>query len=230
MARHVYQGRVTHRLPRGDRRLVQRRRRRQRDRRHHHDDDVAERRFAADRPARLSSPRSPPSWSSPPFGALAQHRHQPILADDEPGHPLRVAPDLDRRRSSWPRRSRPTSSPMPSAMARETAPWLGLALWAAILVTSLFARPDWSVTRHGGEGRPVPRRAGRRRLADAAQGPARAVMADRVRPRPPLVGLRQHPADGAGASAGRLRLGPARLSRSASAGRWSGSARRPGSR
>jgi hypothetical protein len=34
----------------------------------------------------------------------------------------------------------------------ETAPWLGIALWAAILVTSFVARPDWSVTRNGAKG------------------------------------------------------------------------------
>jgi hypothetical protein len=34
----------------------------------------------------------------------------------------------------------------------ETAPWLGMALWAAILATSLIARPDWSVMRHGAKG------------------------------------------------------------------------------
>jgi Na+/H+ antiporter NhaD/arsenite permease-like protein len=34
----------------------------------------------------------------------------------------------------------------------ETAPWLGLALWAAIIVTGFLARPDWSVMRHGTKG------------------------------------------------------------------------------
>ena len=29
----------------------------------------------------------------------------------------------------------------------ETAPWLGLAIWAALLLTSLIAKPDWSVMR-----------------------------------------------------------------------------------
>jgi hypothetical protein len=35
---------------------------------------------------------------------------------------------------------------------KETAPWLGMALWAAILVTSPIARPDWSLTRPAAKG------------------------------------------------------------------------------
>lgn len=34
----------------------------------------------------------------------------------------------------------------------ETAPWLGLALWAAILITSPLARPDWSGIRRASKG------------------------------------------------------------------------------
>ena len=51
----------------------------------------------------------------------------------------------------------------------EHAPWLGLALWAAILVTSLISKPDWSVTGTAGRGR-FSCLAGRRRFADAAKG------------------------------------------------------------
>ena len=34
----------------------------------------------------------------------------------------------------------------------ETAPWLGIALWAGLLLTSLLAKPDWSVVGHGAKG------------------------------------------------------------------------------
>ena len=86
-----------------------------------------------------------------PLGALAQHRHQAILANDEPDHPL-----------EWRRIgivgfilvSAVTANVLATALSEgeETAPWLGMALWAAILVTSLIAKPDWSVMRHGARG------------------------------------------------------------------------------
>jgi Na+/H+ antiporter NhaD/arsenite permease-like protein len=85
------------------------------------------------------------------FGAMAQHRHQPCLDHDEPGHPL-----------IW-RRIVIVACILAAAVAanvlanalghgEEKAPWLGLALWAAILLTSLAAKPDWSVVRHGAKG------------------------------------------------------------------------------
>jgi Na+/H+ antiporter NhaD/arsenite permease-like protein len=78
--------------------------------------------------------------------AIAQHRHQPILDHDEPGHPIQ-----------W-RRVAIVVIVLVSAVAanvlantlsdgEEAAPWLGLAVWAALLATSLIARPDWSVVR-----------------------------------------------------------------------------------
>ena len=78
-----------------------------------------------------------------PFGALAQHRFQPITAHDEPGHPLQ-----------W-RRIGVVAFILISAVAANIAansltsgeaiaPWLGLAIWAALLVTSIIAKPDWS--------------------------------------------------------------------------------------
>ena len=85
------------------------------------------------------------------FGARAQHRFQPCLDHDEPGHPL-----------EW-RRIGIVAFILFAAVAanilastltegEETAPWLGLALWAAILATSLIAKPDWSVMRQGAKG------------------------------------------------------------------------------
>jgi Na+/H+ antiporter NhaD/arsenite permease-like protein len=79
-------------------------------------------------------------------GAYAQHRFQPIQAHDDPGHPLR-----------W-RRIGVVAFILASAVAAniaatgaakagELAPWLGLAVWAAILVTCKAAPPDWRVLR-----------------------------------------------------------------------------------
>ena len=86
-----------------------------------------------------------------PLGALAQHRHQAILADDEPGHPL-----------EWRRIwivaiilvAAVTANILANLLSEgeETAPWLGLALWAALLLTSLWAKPDWSLIRPGAKG------------------------------------------------------------------------------
>ena len=79
-------------------------------------------------------------------GAISQQRFQPILAKDEPGHPLQwrrvgivvfilaaaVATNI-------------TANAM--TQGEETAPWLGLAVWAALILTSFIARPDWAVAR-----------------------------------------------------------------------------------
>jgi Na+/H+ antiporter NhaD/arsenite permease-like protein len=86
-----------------------------------------------------------------PLGALAQHRFQPILANDEPEHPLFW-------RRIWVVAFILTVAVAANVLAtslsdgEETAPWLGLALWAAIGATSLICRPDWSVLRHGAKG------------------------------------------------------------------------------
>jgi Na+/H+ antiporter NhaD/arsenite permease-like protein len=86
-----------------------------------------------------------------PFAALAQHRHQPIMAHDQPGHPL-----------EWQRiwivvfilACAVGTNILANALSEgeESAPWLGMALWGAILLTSLIARPDWSNLRHGAKG------------------------------------------------------------------------------
>jgi Na+/H+ antiporter NhaD/arsenite permease-like protein len=86
-----------------------------------------------------------------PFGAWAQYRHQPILANDEAGHPL-----------VWRRiwivafilAAAVTTNILANTLSEgeETAPWLGIALWAAIILTSFICRPDWSVLKHGSKG------------------------------------------------------------------------------
>lgn len=86
-----------------------------------------------------------------PLGALAQHRFQPILAHDLPGNPLH-----------WRRiwivvailAAAVTANILANLLSEgeEVAPWMGLALWAAILVTSRVAKPDWSVIRPAAKG------------------------------------------------------------------------------
>lgn len=86
-----------------------------------------------------------------PLGALCQHRFQPIVVSNAGERPLH-----------W-RRIWIVGAILGTAVAanvlanvlsggEETAPWLGLALWAAIFVTSLIARPDWSVARPAAKG------------------------------------------------------------------------------
>ena len=82
--------------------------------------------------------------------ALAQHRHQPILAHNPDGDPL-----------EW-RRIGIVGFILAAAVATnvvanmtgvgEDLPWLGMAIWAAIGVTSLVAAPDWKVTKPAAQG------------------------------------------------------------------------------
>ena len=78
-------------------------------------------------------------------GSRAQHSYQPILAHNPAGHPL-----------DW-RRIAIVGFILFAAVATniwanatgvgEDAPWLGMAIWAAILVTSPMCQPDWSIAR-----------------------------------------------------------------------------------
>lgn len=81
-----------------------------------------------------------------PLAAAGQQRFQPIIANAGTDRPLQ-----------W-RRIWIVAAILIAAVAanilanlfsegEETAPWLGLALWSAILLTSPIARPDWSGIR-----------------------------------------------------------------------------------
>ena len=124
-----------------------------------------------------------------PLAARAQHRHEPILADNEPDHPL-----------EWQRiwivaiilLTAVAANILANALSdgEEHAPWLGLALWAAILATALIRKPDWSVLRQGCERSGFPLGAGGSRIVDAVAGTPRPVVADGLRARPAVLGLR----------------------------------------
>lgn len=79
-----------------------------------------------------------------PLASLAQHRHQPMLDHNEPDHPL-----------DWKRigivfvmlASAVAANLIANRVGDDRLPWLGLALWAAILLTSPIAQPDWKAMR-----------------------------------------------------------------------------------
>jgi Na+/H+ antiporter NhaD/arsenite permease-like protein len=84
-------------------------------------------------------------------GALSQHRFQPIQGREAPilaMEPRRLAI------MGFILASAVTANIVANALSQgeESAPWLGLALWVAILVSAPFAKPDWSVLGHAAKG------------------------------------------------------------------------------
>lgn len=83
-------------------------------------------------------------------GSWVQHAYQPIVAHNPAGHPLH-----------W-RRIAIVAIILATAVTAnvwanatgvgEAAPWLGMAIWAAILATSPVRQPDWSVARPAVKG------------------------------------------------------------------------------
>ena len=86
-----------------------------------------------------------------PLAARAQQRHQPIVAHGDPEKPLEW-------RRIWIVAFILVCGVIANILANalsegeETAPWLGMALWAGILATSVVATPDWKALRHGAKG------------------------------------------------------------------------------
>ncbi|MEP7316574.1 MAG: hypothetical protein ABI667_07745 [Sphingomicrobium sp.] len=86
-----------------------------------------------------------------PFAALAQDRHQRIVAHDVPDHPIEW-------RRIWIVAFILACAVITNISANalgegeEIAPWLGIALWAAILLTGLICKPDWSVLKPSAKG------------------------------------------------------------------------------
>ena len=92
-------------------------------------------------------------------------------------------------------------------------PVIGAAVWVAILLSHPGAQARLDRAPAGGQGVDLPARARHLRVADAGRAAAGGVVADRLRARIRLRGVRQHPAHRARAEAGRLRLGHARVRR-----------------
>lgn len=84
-----------------------------------------------------------------PIASWQQHRHQPIVAHNEPGHPI-----------VWRRivvagtilLAAVVANIVASRSGNDHLPWLGIALWAAIGATRLIAAPDWTVVRPAANG------------------------------------------------------------------------------
>jgi hypothetical protein len=83
-------------------------------------------------------------------GSWVQHGYQPILAHNGPDHPL-----------DWGRigivafilaAAVATNIWANATGVGESAPWLGMAIWAAIIVTSPIRQPDWSFVKPAAKG------------------------------------------------------------------------------
>ena len=143
--------------------------------------------------------------------ALQQHRYSPIMKDMPPG--IRV---------EWSR----VVIVFAILVAAILSNVIANLRFPALLDLLPGHRPG-RVGRHSGDrpvenarlegdagnlqGHHVPAGAGDLRLPDAGRGAARGLLADGARARLCLRRVRQHPADGAGPQAGRLRLGLPRL-------------------
>ena len=95
----------------------------------------------------------------------------------------------------------------------DSFPFIGVAVWVAILVCVPLRAPALGRAARGVQGHAVPAVAGARRVDDAGAEAAGGVVAGRDGSGLRVGGVRQHSADGAGVEARRLRLGLPRLRR-----------------
>ena len=195
-----------HRLPGGDRRGVECRRFGQRGRRHDHDDDVDRRRLAASTWCTPTPPRCRRCWCAAgwPRASSMRTRRCARRAD----RARRGLGPAGRRRGAARRRAGRQHRRQRDAPALATAfPVLGVALWAALLVTAAFRRPDWAALPAAITGAVFLLSLVLAASMMPVERLPNASWVDGPRPRLRLGGVRQHPADGAGAAPGRLRLG-----------------------
>ena len=208
IAHTVFKGKVHIGFSGRDRGRLQRRRRGQRGRRHHDDDDVDRRH----RPAggarglhRLGAWRWCCSAFRPRCSSSASRRSRSTRASTRrsTGCAWPSSP------SSWLSRDRRQRGGQhcASTRCRTCFPFLGAAVWVAILLTAGLRRPDWSLLPGAFKGSVfLLSLVLCASMMPVEQLPA-AVVADGARAGLPVGGVRQHPAHRAGHQAGRLRLG-----------------------
>ena len=145
--------------------------------------------------------------------ALQQHRHSPIVKDAQAGVRIdwaRVAIVLIILAAAI------VTNVLVNIHVPDTAgsfPFIGAAVWVAILVCTPWRKPDWTLLPEAFKGSVFLLAL----IVCASMMPVETLPAaswqTRFRPRLRLGGVRQHPAHRARAQAGRLRLGIPRLRR-----------------
>ena len=114
--------------------------------------------------------------------ALQQHRHSPIIKDAKVEGRVDWARVDDRPDHSrvGDRHQRPDQRPHPRH--RGSFPFIGAAVWVAILAARRGASPDWKLLPEALKGIDLPAVADPVRLHDAGGETAARVLADGVRP------------------------------------------------
>ncbi len=143
--------------------------------------------------------------------ALQQHKHSPILKDELAGTHI-----------DWGRVA-VVGVILAAAVSvnvfvnlnlgerAEAFPYIGVAVWVALLAMVPVRRPTWSLMPAAVRGSLFLLCLVLAATMMPVERLPRRLLADRLRTRFPLLDLRQHPADRARAQAGGLRLGRARL-------------------
>ena len=138
-------------------------------------------------------------------GASSSTRYSPIM-QATPHERVRVDWVAGRHRRAHPasrdRRQRRRSTCAFNDLS-DRFPFIGAAVWVAILVSMPLRRPDWEVLPEAFKGSDLPAVAGDLRVDDAgAKRCPAASWQSRAGPRLRVGGVRQHSADGAGAKQG----------------------------